>query len=183
MYKQSQLALRSEEERARLDRLPDQESSRAELSRRVCEALGIRDARGRLRQASCSVALRELDAAGLIQLPPPRRRGGGGLLRRLGQAVPLPANVPERVDRVAGLRPIPVETADQRLLRTEMAAREHPWGAPRHVGRRLRHLIDSAHGWLGAVGFTAPAQRLAARDAWIGWDGETREWTCIAFSA
>ena len=156
MYKQSQRALRSEEERARLDRLPDQESSRAELSRRVCEALGLRDARGRLRQASCSVALRELDAAGLIQLPrPPRRRGG--LLRRLGQAVPLPANVPERVGRVAGLRPIPVETADQRLLWTEMAAREHPWGAPRHVGRRLRYRLGA---WLAGG---SPRRRSASR--------------------
>ena len=157
MYKQSQRALRSEEERARLDRLPDQESSRAELSRRVCEALGIRDARGRLRQASCSVALRELDAAGLIQSPPPPRRRGGGLLRRLGQAVPLPANVPERVDRVAGLRPIPVETADQRLLWTEMAAREHPWGAPSYVGRQLRYRLGA---WLAGG---SPRRRSASR--------------------
>ena len=36
------------------------------------------------------------------------------------------------------------------------------------------YAIGSAHGWLGAVGFAAPAQHLAARDAWIGWDRETR---------
>ena len=34
------------------------------------------------------------------------------------------------------------------------------------------YAIGSAHGWLGAVGFAAPAQHLAARDAW--WDRETR---------
>ena len=38
----------------------------------------------------------------------------------------------------------------------------------------LRYLVGSAHGWLGAVGFAASARRLAARDAWVGWDDARR---------
>jgi len=36
------------------------------------------------------------------------------------------------------------------------------------------HLIRSGSGWLGALGFAAPALNLDARDRWIGWDLKTR---------
>jgi hypothetical protein len=37
------------------------------------------------------------------------------------------------------------------------------------VGRQLRYLIGSTHGWLGGLGFSAAALQLAPRDRWIGW--------------
>ena len=175
MYRLNQIRRTLHEGRVELRSVVDPEDSRAGVARRVCEAFGFRDARGRLQQASCTAVLRELDEAGLIRLPPPRNRGGGGgRPRGLGHAVPLPADVPDRVDQVARLRLILVETTEQRRLWTEMVAREHARGAACHAGHQLRYLIGSAHGWLGAVGFAAPAQHLAARDAWIGWDRETR---------
>lgn len=51
---------------------------------------------------------------------------------------------------------------------------EHPQGAGPLVGRQLRYLIGSHHGWLGGFGFAAAALQLADRDAWIGWDAEQR---------
>ena len=56
-----------------------------------------------------------------------------------------------------------------------MLGREHPEGAVRHVGRQLRYLIGSDHGWLGGFVFASSALSLAARDRWIGWDAATRE--------
>ena len=53
-------------------------------------------------------------------------------------------------------------------------AGEHPQGAGPLVGRQLRYLVGSEHGWLGAFGFAAPSLRLAPRDKWIGWDAEQR---------
>ena len=47
--KQSRRTLRSSKGQARLDRLLDRESSRAELAGRVCDAFGFRDACERLR--------------------------------------------------------------------------------------------------------------------------------------
>jgi len=43
------------------------------------------------------------------------------------------------------------------------------------VGRQLRYLIRSEHGWLGGIGYAAPALQLSARDQWIGWDKEERQ--------
>ncbi len=51
---------------------------------------------------------------------------------------------------------------------------EHPRGAGPLVGRQLRYLIGSEHGWLGGVGFASASLHLDARDRWIGWDVETR---------
>lgn len=52
---------------------------------------------------------------------------------------------------------------------------EHPLNACTLVGRQLRYLLNSRHGWLGGFGFSAAALQLEARDQWIGWDKEQRQ--------
>jgi hypothetical protein len=59
-------------------------------------------------------------------------------------------------------------------LWNELMITEHPQGAGPLVGRQLRYLIASDHGWLGGLGFAAAALALAERDAWIGWDAPQR---------
>ena len=67
-----------------------------------------------------------------------------------------------------------VSETDQMRIWNEMMLTEHPQGAGPFVGRQLRYLIGSEHGWLGGLGFAAAALQLADRDKWIGWDAETR---------
>jgi hypothetical protein len=55
----------------------------------------------------------------------------------------------------------------------ELVETGHPLGC-RLVGRQLRYLIGSDHGWLGAIGFGSSALRLNVRDGWLGWDEPTR---------
>ena len=51
---------------------------------------------------------------------------------------------------------------------------DHPRGAGPLVGRQLRYLVESEHGWLGGLGFSSAALHLENRDRWIGWDWDTR---------
>ena len=51
---------------------------------------------------------------------------------------------------------------------------DHPRGAGLLVGRQIRYLVGSEHGWLGGLGISAAALHLQDRDKWIGWDLETR---------
>ena len=51
---------------------------RAEIARRVCEALDWRDAQGALKLMSGRVALLKLHRRGFIELPPPRNSNGNG---------------------------------------------------------------------------------------------------------
>src|SRR5206468_10600560 len=96
--------------------------------------------------------------------------------RRLAGPVPGPVGVPEEAGHVGSLRLALVKPEDDTLMRTwnELIAREHPQGDRRLVGRQLRYLVASAHGWLGAIGFSASALYLQARDRWIGWDAQER---------
>jgi len=52
--------------------------------------------------------------------------------------------------------------------------REHPLHQCRLVGRQLRYLVGSDHGWLGAIGFGSAALYPEDRDAWIGWTAAQR---------
>ena len=50
-----------------------------------------------------------------------------------------------------------------------------PHGTTTFAGCQIRYLVGSARGWLGAVGFSASALHLRARDAWLGWSDEQRK--------
>jgi len=94
--------------------------------------------------------------------------------RRLAAAVPDPVGVPAEVNLISGLELVRIE--DPELIRVwdELMIREHPLGAGPLVGRQLRYLIKSDHGWLGAIGFGAAALHLRDRDRWVGWSAEER---------
>jgi len=153
--------------------------TRQALARYVCETLGLRDARGELRIGGTVKALRLLEARGYWRLPKGRNRNakaGRWRPRRLGRAVAQPRNVPARAEQVQGLKLVEVCREEDELFRTwnELIETEHPLRDGRMVGRQLRYLIASEHGWLGAVGFGSCALRLADRDEWIGWDEPKR---------
>jgi Domain of unknown function (DUF4338)/Transposase DNA-binding/Transposase Tn5 dimerisation domain len=148
--------------------------SRTELAEAVCEEFGFQDPRGQNQLGGCLKGLRELEAKGWFQLPPPQIQKGGPAPRRLADPVAEPEAVPREVGEVVGLELIRVEQESQMRIWNELMIREHPQGAGPLVGRQVRYLIGSAHGWLGGFGFAAPALQLADRDRWIGWDGEQR---------
>ena len=148
--------------------------TRTELADVVCEEFGFQDPRGQNQLGGCLKGLRELEAKGWFQLPRPEIQKGGPVPRRLSEPVAEPRGVPAEVGNVGGLELILVEQESQMRIWNELMIGEHPQGAGPLVGRQVRYLIGSAHGWLGGFGFAAPALQLADRDRWIGWDGEQR---------
>jgi Domain of unknown function (DUF4338)/Transposase DNA-binding len=152
----------------------DEFCSRTELADFLCEEFGFQDPRGQNQRAGCLIALRELEAKGWFQLPPPQIQKANPTPRRLPEPVPEPKAVPEEVGRVGGLDLVLVQQEGQMRIWNELMMREHPQGAGPLVGRQIRYLVQSEHGWLGAFGFAAPALQLGARDRWIGWTAEQR---------
>lgn len=151
-------------------------ASRTEIADEICGRFAFVDARGKAQRSSCLKALRQLSKAGQIQLPASTRPHltQGPRPRRLQTAVPLPEITAERVDQLVDLRLELVETGQQRRIWNELIIREHPQGERPLVGRQLRYLIRSREGWLGAAGFAASAWALHDRDAWIGWEQQSR---------
>lgn len=156
--------------------LDDGCSHRTALADALCQEFSFLDARGQGQRGTCLKALRDLEREGQFTLPPAGLTGNHAnpSPRRLGEAVPAPVDVPEAAGEVRGLELVLVETGDQIRLWNELMAREHPQGAGPFVGRQLRYLIGSDHGWLGGLGFAAAALKLADRERWIGWDDATR---------
>ena len=125
--------------------------------------------------ASTSKALRELQDRGLFQLPKPLSRGPlQWHPSRLKQSVPTPTDLPELLQDVRGLRLVEVVDNEHHRIWNELMLGEHPLKDSRLVGRQLRYLIASDHGWLGGLGFGSAALHLEGRDNWIGWNPPQR---------
>lgn len=148
--------------------------TRTGLAEVVCEEFGFQDPAGRNQIGGCLKALRQLEAKGWFQLPAPEIQKANPTPRRLPHDVEQPTAVPAGAGDVTGLELILVQDHHQMRIWNELMIREHPQGAGPLVGRQIRYLIASAHGWLGGFGFAAPALHLADRDRWIGWDREQR---------
>jgi hypothetical protein len=149
---------------------------RTDLATRVCQQFEFFDARGQIQIGGCVKALRQLEREGHFILPVvDRKKQAGKSPRRLPEAVALPVDVPLEAGDVQDLRLVLVCTDEHKRIWNELMLTEHPLKACTLVGRQLRYLINSRHGWLGGFGFSAAALQLEARDQWIGWDREQRQ--------
>ncbi|MDQ1249911.1 MAG: hypothetical protein QG597_4288 [Actinomycetota bacterium] len=151
-------------------------STRQSVAAEVCEQFGFRDQRGRLQISTCLTGLGRLEQAGLIGLPASRTRGGWERRPRgTGKPPALPRDVPDEAGAVRGLELRLVDNEADSRLWNELLLREHPQGDRIITGRQLRYLVWSDHGLLGALGVSASALHLEARDRWIGWDWDVRQ--------
>jgi hypothetical protein len=153
----------------------NREAHRTELALRVCEHFGFYDLRGRPQQAGCAKALRQLERQGHLRLPEGRSGSRAASTPRcLPEPVPEPEDPPTQLHEITGLDLVLVQTPQQLQTWNSLMTAEHPQGAGPLVGRQVRYLIASDAGWLGGLGFAAPALHLADRDAWIGWTSAER---------
>lgn len=154
--------------------------SRKELAQTICELLGWRRPSGALKAQECREFLERLQSAGALELPEKQPR------RPLGSRTRVPVTARgdrgrDLVGEVGEFAPIEielVETADQRLLFRELVGRYHYLGHAVPFGAHLRYLVYASRPERAVVGcmqFSSPAWRMAARDAWIGWDDLTRQ--------
>jgi hypothetical protein len=153
--------------------------SRKELAQTVCELLGWRRPSGGLKGQECREFLERLESAGVLNLPE-KQQG-----RPVGSRTRVPVTTrgdrgQDLIGEVSEFAPIEieaVETADQRLLFRELVGRHHYLGHAVPFGAHLRYLVYAAKPdrmVVGCVQFSSPAWRMAVRDAWVGWDDDTR---------
>lgn len=154
--------------------------SRKELAQTICELLGWKRPSGRLKAQECREFLERLEAAGVLALPE-KRRG-----RPVGPRTSVPVTARGEYGRdlvgdVGDFSPLEieaVETQDQRLLFRELVGRHHYLGHKVPFGGHLRYLLHVCRPERRVVGcmqFSSAAWRMAVRDAWIGWDDDTRK--------
>jgi hypothetical protein len=149
--------------------------SRAELSRLVCEWMNWRQPNGAWAAMSCRVALGKLARRQAVDLP--RARSVRGQRRCVEASGQLDAGNAIECD-LRDLGPIELVVVrgagEYAQLWKEMIAHHHYIGYQPLVGAQVKYLIRCARGWLGALGFSAAARHVAARDRFIGWSVAAR---------
>lgn len=149
--------------------------TRTTLAKELCRRLDLRDHKGDWQVATAARALREMAEQGLVELPVPAHPGPQSWSpSRLSGPVARAGAVPERLEEVQGLRLVVVQSPEELRIWNELMLGEHPLRECRLVGRQLRYLIGSDHGWLGGIGFGSCALFLESRDEWIGWSADQR---------
>jgi hypothetical protein len=151
--------------------------TRAELARQVCDWLDWRGANGKDKAVACRVALLRLERHGLIVLPAPRRtvRFGGSSFAQTQLTVP--SRLEGTVQELRGLKLVLVTSKDRALdlQWKKLVATHHYLGYRPLCGAQVRYLIASEHGYVGALGFSAAALYLKARERFIGWSHPARQ--------
>jgi hypothetical protein len=147
--------------------------TRAELARQVCDLVGWYRATGQRKDMSCRVALLKLHRKGLLNLPQATK-----VITRnkaIDHSISLPElAITKSVEQIDGLSLI-LATGHGSTLWKIMMQRYHYLGYNPLVGAQLRYLITSAAGYLGAIGFSASAWKVAPRDQFIGWSCKARK--------
>lgn len=151
--------------------------TRTALSREVCTWMGWQGADGRPKDMSCRVALLKLSRRGFIGLP----AGQAISFAKSAEAsAPAPRDwltIETNLAELGRVWLVPVDSGQAELSSTwwAMMQAHHPLGAGPLCGAQLRYLVACEAGFVGGLSFSAPAWRLAPRDAWIGWDDYTRQ--------
>jgi len=153
----------------------NQFSNRSALSLSLCEHFKFFDFSGKAQKAGCVKALRTLETGGHFILPKALWTPGKRTQKRLEAPVAPPKNLPKALNDIEQLELILVDTEEHMRIWNELMINEHPEGSRHLVGRQLRYLVSSQHGWLGALGFASAALQLEDRDKWIGWKFDHRQ--------
>jgi hypothetical protein len=153
------------------------EWSRADLARRVCDWLDWRAESGRRKEVNCRLALVRLQRRGMIDLPPPRRSVRFGGSSFAATCLQVPARLEGSVTKLRKLELVLVTAKDrQRDGQWKQLVQAHHYLGYRPLcGAQLRYLIVCEHGYVGALGFSAAALHLKARERWIGWSHAARQ--------
>lgn len=151
---------------------------RTEIANTVCELLQWVRPTGKLKAVECREFLETLEADGLLRLPPRRAQ-------RRGERKPPAATVlgafgaplEGSLKQFQPLRLEPVSSAADQALWREWMQRYHYLGYRIPFGAHLRYFVQVLAPQpirVGALQFSSPAWRMAAREEWIGWSDAAR---------
>lgn len=151
---------------------------RTEIANTVCELLQWVRPTGKLKTVECRTFLESLEDYGLLRLPPRRQQKHPE--RKGPSATPLGAFGAPLEGALKEFQPLRLEpvlsAADQTLWR-EWMERYHYLGYRIPFGAHLRYFVQVLTPQpirVGALQFSSPAWRMAARERWVGWDDAAR---------
>lgn len=150
---------------------------RTRISEHLCEIWNWRMPNGQSKSISCRDMLRALDKAGKIRLPAKRKASGGPPKRNKYSQLFLHDETPIE-GKLSALQPLRVDVVEEKWQLFEFKAyieQFHYLGWAGTVGENMKYMIYSSDGrLLACMLFGSAAWSCRDRDAFIGWDRQSR---------
>lgn len=150
--------------------------SRTRLSKELCNQWGWHGANGQIKDMACRNLLRELEQAGHIELPAQRSEPP---VHRRRPLVRIAHRTDELCASIESQRPLSIDCVQPGTeaagLCDWLLASYHYLGHRRCAGKNLKYLVRGCSGrLLACLQFASAALKCTARDAYIGWEPQTR---------
>ena len=152
------------------------QSSRRNLSEKLCQAWNWVQANGALRSMVCRGLMLMLHRQGLIELPAVRRVLRNPLVERSAPAAvtsdeaPLHASLADLGElEVRQVRRTPDEAVLNALLQ-----QHHYLGYTQPVGEHLKYMVYAAGRPIAGMAWSSAPRHLGSRDRFIGWTAQAR---------
>jgi hypothetical protein len=155
------------------------QSSRRNLSEKLCQAWGWVQANGALRDMVCRGMMLMLHRQGLIVLPPVRQVGRVLLTGRPGRGKPAAVSIEQTPLSVSFAELGPLEVRQVRRTPEEalfngLLEQHHYLGYTQPVGEHLKYLVFARGRPIACVAWSSAPRHLGSRDRFIGWSAQAR---------
>jgi hypothetical protein len=152
------------------------ESSRRNLSERLCEAWNWVQANGALRSMVCRGLMLMLHRQGLIELPPVRRVIRNPFLER---SAPVAVRVDEAplsmaLAELGGLEVRPVRRTPDEAVFNGLMRQHHYLGYTQPVGEHMKYMVFAQGRPIACLAWSSAPRHLGSRDRFIGWPAQAR---------
>jgi Domain of unknown function (DUF4338) len=152
------------------------ESSRRDLSKKLCQAWNWVQANGALRDMVCRGLMLLLHRGGLIDLPPVRRVMRNPMIDR---TQPLHVSVDQTplhmtFAELGVLQIRQVRRTGEEALFNSLLKEHHYLGYSRPVGEHLKYLVFAQGRAVACVAWSSAPRHLGSRDQFIGWSAPAR---------
>ena len=150
--------------------------SRRALSVKFCKATNWVQANGNLRDMVARGFMLALYRAGYISLPRKKYNTHNPLARPKKPAEITIDKTPivTTLKSVGPLEFLQVRRSPQEKLFNSLIEKYHYLGYTQPVGEHLKYIVFAGQRPLACIAFSSAARHIGPRDAFIGWDGQTR---------
>ena len=152
------------------------DSSRRNLSKKLCQAWNWVQANGALRDMVCRGLMLQLHREGFIELPPVRRVIHNPLAQRAKPTLvdiddaPLHASFAE----IGPLDLRQVRRTPDEALFNSLMQEHHYLGYSQPVGEHLKYMVFASGRPVACLAWSSAPRHLGARDRFIGWSAKAR---------
>jgi hypothetical protein len=152
------------------------ESSRRNLSERLCEAWNWVQANGALRSMVCRGLMLMLHRQGLIELPPVRQVNRNPFLERSAPAAVTVDEAPLNTGLadLGALEVRQVRRTPEEALFNALMHQHHYLGYTQPVGEHLKYMVFAGERPIACMAWSSAPRHLGSRDRFIGWSSQAR---------